>query len=174
MSWPDRPLRWLRESLGGLLLNIVRTGALLIDGDAHEAVVAAGRTDTEGYRADVYLSQLAAVRRRLYMHSLAAALPALGVGIPLARHITRPMGQLAALARGVVKGKLTAEERRTVEQHPAVGVDLLETVPLLTSALEVVGATTSDTTEAAIPIGSRAKRFRSWRGYSPWWTHWMP
>ena len=332
--------RWLRESLGGLLLNIARTGALLIDGDAHEAVVAAGRTDTEGYRAirerlkqiqetnglqdavytltnveggmarfavfsmwdepvgepyrlapeiqpilhrvlaegkagftdiyhnehgtwitafapvknssgktvaaldvdyraDVYLSQLAAVRRRLYTHSLAAALLALGAGILLARHITRPVGQLAALARGVVEGNLrtrvrvaardeigmlanvfylmvdrlqvsyrsltdvlvraleargdapgslsrlaksalavaerlevsptqrealelgallhdigeirtperllqkpaplTAEERRTVEQHPVAGVDLLETVPLLTPALEVVG-----------------------------------
>lgn len=332
--------RWLRESLGGLLLNIARTGALLIDGDAHEAVVAAGRTDTEGYRAirerlkqiqetnglqdavytltnveggmarfaviskwdvpvgepyrlvpqiqpilhrvmaegaagytdiyrnehgtwitafapikdssgktvatldvdyraDVYLSQLAAIRRRLYMHSLAAALLALVAGILLARHITRPVGQLAALARGVVEGNLssrvrvatrdeigmlanvyylmvdrlqvsyrsltevlvraleargsapgslsrlaksalavaerlevsptqrealelgallhdigeirtpetllqkpaplTPEERRTVEQHPAAGVDLLETVPLLTPALEVVG-----------------------------------
>jgi HD-GYP domain-containing protein (c-di-GMP phosphodiesterase class II) len=36
-------------------------------------------------------------------------------------------------------GPLTPEERRLVEQHPAVGVDLLETVPLLTPALDVVG-----------------------------------
>jgi len=332
--------RWLRESLGGLLLNIARTGALLIDGDAHEAVVSAGRTDTEAYksiraqlkriqdtnglkdavytlsnvegamakfavisqrdvpvgeayrlvpeiqpilhqvlaegkaaytdiyknehgtwitafapirnaagktvaaldvdfRADVYLAQLAAVRRRLYLHSLAAAVLALGAGVLLARRITRPVGQLAALARGVVEGNLstrvrvaardeigmlanvfylmvdrlqvsyrsltevlvralearggesgslprlakaalalaerlevsptqreslelgallhdigeirtpetllqkpgplTAEERRVIEQHPAAGVDLLEAVPLLTPALDVVG-----------------------------------
>jgi HD-GYP domain-containing protein (c-di-GMP phosphodiesterase class II) len=35
---------------------------------------------------------------------------------------------------------LTAEERQAIEQHPAAGVDLLETVPLLTPALDVVGA----------------------------------
>ena len=333
--------RWLRESLGGLLLNIARTGALLIDGNAHEAIVAAGRTDTDLYRsmreqltkiqevnglrdavytlshvdgamaqfaviskwdvpvgepyrlvpeiqpilhrvlaegipaytgiyrnehgtwitafapiknsagktvaaldvdfrADVYLGRLAAVRRRLYWHSFAAGILALAAGIVLARRITRPVGQLAALARGVVEGNLgtrvrvaardeigmlanvfylmvdrlqvsyrsltdvlvralearggetgslsrlaksalalaerlevsptqreslelgallhdigeirtpetllkkpaplTADERRTIEQHPAAGVDLLETVPLLTPALDVVGS----------------------------------
>ncbi|MGH7378219.1 MAG: HD-GYP domain-containing protein, partial [Candidatus Methylomirabilales bacterium] len=36
-------------------------------------------------------------------------------------------------------GLLTPEERRLVEQHPAWGVDILETVPLLTPALDVVG-----------------------------------
>jgi putative nucleotidyltransferase with HDIG domain len=36
-------------------------------------------------------------------------------------------------------GPLTAEERRIVEQHPAAGVDILEAVPLLTPALDVVG-----------------------------------
>jgi HD-GYP domain-containing protein (c-di-GMP phosphodiesterase class II) len=35
---------------------------------------------------------------------------------------------------------LTAEERRLVAQHPASGVDILETVPILTPALDVVGA----------------------------------
>jgi response regulator RpfG family c-di-GMP phosphodiesterase len=34
---------------------------------------------------------------------------------------------------------LTTDERCIVEQHPAHGVDLLETVPLLTPALDVVG-----------------------------------
>jgi len=43
--------RFLRESLGGLLLNIARTGALLLDGDAHEQVVRAGRNDTPEYLA---------------------------------------------------------------------------------------------------------------------------
>jgi len=333
--------RLLRDSLGQLLLNIARTGALLVDGDLHEAVVAAGRTDTEAYaalrkqltriqetnnlkdavytlsnvdgamarfavismwnvpvgepyhlvpeiqpvvhgvlqagtpgftgiyknehgawitafapirnaagktvaaldvdyRADVYLNQLAAIRRRLYLQSLVAAALALGAGIILARHITRPVGQLAALARGIVEGDLTSRirvtardeigllanvfylmverlqvsyrsltavvvraletrgekpgtlsrlakasvalaervevspaqrealelgallhdigeirtpeailqkaeplslvERQMVERHPAEGVDILETVPILTPALEVVGA----------------------------------
>ncbi|HYL81398.1 MAG TPA: hypothetical protein VEU07_11330, partial [Candidatus Acidoferrum sp.] len=195
--------RLLRQSLGALLLNIARTGALLVDGDLHQAVVAAGRTDAPGYatiraqltriqetnqlkdpvytlsnvegtmahfavislwdvpvgepyhlapeiqpilqrvlqdgtaaysdiyhnehgtwitafapvknaagrtvaaldvdfRADVYLAELAAVRQRLYIHSLAAALLALGAGSFLARRITRPLGQLSPLARGVV------------------------------------------------------------------------
>ncbi len=333
--------RLLRQSLGSLLLNIARTGSLLIDGDMHQVVVEAGRNDTPAYnaireqlrrvqqtnqladavytlsdieggmarfavisqwdvpvgepyrlvseiqpvlhrvladgtpaytdiyrnehgvwitafapiknaagktvaaldvdfRADVYLSELAKVRRRLYLYSLAAAALALGVGILLARHITRPVAQLAALARGVVEGDLTTrvhvhtrdeigmlgnvfhlmvdrlrvshrsmtdvlvralearrgesgslwrlakaalavadnleltptqrealelgallhdigeirtpeallqksgpltpDERRIVAQHPAWGVEILETVPLLTPALDIVGA----------------------------------
>ncbi|MGH7379813.1 MAG: HD-GYP domain-containing protein [Candidatus Methylomirabilales bacterium] len=332
--------RWLRQSLGGLLLNIARTGALLVDGDLHRAVVERGRNDTPAYerirsqlqriqatnrlgdpvytlsdiegdearfaaisdgqepvgkryrlapeiqpilhrvlaegtaaytdiyvnehgtwmtafapirdaagrtvaaldvdfRADVYLAELGAVRRRLYLHSLAGAMLALFAGVLLARQITRPVGQLSAVARRVVEGDLstrvriaardeigllgnvfhlmverlhvshrsmvdvlvralearggeagalprvagaalavaerlelsptqrealelgallhdigeirtpeallqkagplTPEERRVVEQHPAWGVDILETVPLLTPALDVVG-----------------------------------
>src|SRR5882724_3428460 len=41
--------QWLRQSLGSLLLNIGRTGALLVDGDLHQAVVAAARSDTPDY-----------------------------------------------------------------------------------------------------------------------------
>jgi len=201
--------RWLRDSLGGLLLNIARTGALVVNGDLHEAVVRSGRKDTPEYealrvrlqqvqeanrlpdavytltdidgamarfavvsngeapiglpyrlapeiqpilrrvlaegtpafsgiytsssgtwitafapvlnsagkavaaldvdfRADVYVSQLAAVRRRLYLHSLAAAAVALAAGVLLARRITRPVGELAAAARRVVEGDFTA------------------------------------------------------------------
>lgn len=332
--------QWLRQSLGSLLLNIARTGALLLDGDLHAAVVAAGQADTPEYarlrrelvriqetnqlgdavytlsdvqgamarfavisngqvpvgfeyrlapeiqpilaqvlrggvpaytgiyrsssgtwitafapvknsagqtvaaldvdfRADIYVAQLAAVRRRLYLHSLAGAALALVAGVLLARQITRPVGQLAALARGIVeghfssrarvalrdeigmlgnvlhlmaerlqvsyrsmtevlvraleargeepgslrrlataslavaerldlsatqrealelgallhdigeirvpetvlgkRGPLSAEERMLVERHPEWGTDLLETVPLLTPALDVVG-----------------------------------
>ena len=36
-------------------------------------------------------------------------------------------------------GPLTPEERHHVEQHPAGGVDIIETVPLLTPAIDVVG-----------------------------------
>jgi len=200
--------RLLRQSLGALLLNIARTGSLLIDGNMHQAVVEAGRTDTPQYRAireqlrriqqtnqltdavytlshiedgmarfavisewnvpvgdpyrlvpeiqpvlhrvltdgtaaytdiyrnehgvwitafapvknaagktvaaldvdfpaNVYLAQLAKIRRRLYLYSLAAAILALGAGIFLARRITRPLGQLSGLARGVVEGDLS-------------------------------------------------------------------
>lgn len=350
--------RLLRQSLGSLLLNIARTGALLVDGDLHQAVVAAGRNDTAEYatvraqlqriqetnrlgdpvytlshvgeekarfavisqgqepvgkeyllapeirpilqrvlaegtaaysdiyrnehgtwitafapirsaagqtvaaldvdfRADVYLAELAAVRRRLYLHSLAAAVLALAAGILLARHITRPVAQLSALARRVVEGDLrtrahitardeigmlgnvftlmvervqvshqsmtdvlvralearggesgsltrlakaalavaerleitptqrealelgallhdigeiripeavlqkagplTAEERRVVEQHPASGVDILETVPLLTPALDVVGGHHERFDGGGYPSGLRAE-----------------
>jgi len=333
--------QWLRQSLGSLLLNIARTGALLVDGDLHQAVVAAARSDTPDYarlrralvriqetnqlgdavytltdvegatarfavisnglapvgleyklapeiqsilrrvlaegvpaytgiyrsssgtwitafapvknstgltvaaldvdfRADVYLGELAAVRRRLYLHSLAGALLALVAGVLLARQITRPVVQLSSLARGIVEGHfatkvhiaardeigmlggvlhlmaerlnvsnrsmtevlvraleargespgslrrladasaavsehlelsaaqrealelgallhdigeikvpeavlnkphpLSPEEREIVQRHPGWGVELLETVPLLTPALDVVGS----------------------------------
>src|SRR5262245_570627 len=207
--------QWVRQSLGSLLLNIARTGALLVDEDLHQRVLTKGRTDTPEYaevwtqlrriqeanqladavytlsdihgdqarfgvvstpgreprdfvpvglpchlapevrpilqqelatgapaytgiyqsssgtwitafapvrdasgrsvavldvdfRADVYLAQLRAVKRRLYLHSLVAALIALGAGIVIARQITRPVGELAAAARRVVEGDLTA------------------------------------------------------------------
>src|SRR5262250_2127483 len=41
--------QWLRQSLGSLLLNIARTGALLVDGDLHQKVVKEGRTDSPAY-----------------------------------------------------------------------------------------------------------------------------
>lgn len=204
--------QWLRQSLGSLLLNIARTGTLVIDGDLHERVMQAGRNDTPDYaaikakldliqatnrldvpvytltdvqgdmarfavisriqlpvgepyrlvpaiqpilhrvlsdgvpaytdvyknqhgawitafapirnaqgrtvaaldvdfRADVYLAELAAVRRRLYLHSLAGAMLALVAGVLLARQITRPVAQLGASARAVVEGDLTSRVR---------------------------------------------------------------
>jgi HD-GYP domain-containing protein (c-di-GMP phosphodiesterase class II) len=204
--------RWVRESLGSLLLNIARTGALLVDGDLHERVVKEGRNDTDAYesirakleqireknelgdpvytlsdvegkmarfavisdgeepvgkqyqlapeiqpiihrvlaegtpaytniytnqhgtwitafapirnragktvaaldvdfRANVYLEELAAVRRQFYLHSLAGAVLALAAGVFLARQITRPVGQLSRMARRVVEGDLTTPER---------------------------------------------------------------
>ncbi|OLC31774.1 MAG: hypothetical protein AUH81_17295 [Candidatus Rokubacteria bacterium 13_1_40CM_4_69_5] len=350
--------QWLRQSLGSLLLNIARTGALLLDGDLHEAVVAAGRNDTPEYarlrrelqriqetnrlgdavytlshvqgamarfavisntqvpvgfeyrlapeiqpilarvlregtaaytgiyrsssgtwitafapvknsagqtvaaldvdfRADVYLAELGAVRRRLYLHSLAGAVIALVAGVLLARQITRPVGQLAALARSIVEGHfasrvrvgvrdeigmlgnvlhlmaerlrvshrsmtdvlvraleargeesgslqrlaaaslavaerlevsatqrealelgallhdigeirvpetllgksgpLTPEERMIVARHPEWGVDLLETVPLLTPALDVVGGHHERYDGSGYPHGLKAE-----------------
>lgn len=42
--------RALRNSLGEQLVNIARTGALLIDGDLHEAAIRGGTNDTAEYR----------------------------------------------------------------------------------------------------------------------------
>ena len=191
------------------------------------------------YRVAVYLAELAAVRQRFYLHSLAGALLALVAGVLMARRITQPITQLAALTQRIVEGDLrtririgardeigmlanvfhlmverlhvshrsmvdvlvhalearggaagvlrrkaavalavadhlevspvqrealelgtllhtigeiripdavlhkagplTPAERHLLEQHPAWGVDILETVPLLTPALDVVG-----------------------------------
>jgi HAMP domain-containing protein len=213
--------RWLRESLGGLLLNIARTGGLLLDGDLHDRVVRAGRNDTPEYqalrdrllliqetnqlgdavytlsniegemarygvisnglapvgqayrlapetrpvlrrvlglgqagftgiytsedgrwitafapirnhaeqtvgalevdfRADVYLEQLQAVRRRLWLHSLVAALLAVGAGVMISRQVTRPVGQLVAAAQRVVEGDLTTPGR--VDARDEIGL----------------------------------------------------
>ena len=192
------------------------------------------------YKVDVYLTQLAAARRRLLWHLLAGGVLAAVAGVLVAQRITGPVAQLAAVARRVVEGDLTAraqvrardevgmlgnvfhlmverlavsnrsmvdvlvraldaraaeagalrrvagaalelagplglspaqhealelgallhdigeirtpeailrkpgpldpDERRLVEQHPAAGVEILESVPLLTPALDVVGA----------------------------------
>ena len=214
---------WLRESLGALLLNIARTGSLLLDGDLHAQVVAEGRQDTPGYarlrdrlllvqeanelgdavytfsdiqgdtarfgvisnglapvgseyrigrgaqpvveralrhgtpthsdlyvgpdgswisafapvkssagktvgvlgvdfRADVYSAELAAMRRRLYLHSAVGALLALVAGLLLAHRITRPVAQVTALARSVAHGDLTPRLRvRTRDEVGLLG-----------------------------------------------------
>jgi HD-GYP domain-containing protein (c-di-GMP phosphodiesterase class II) len=204
--------RWLRDSLGALLLNIARTGGLLLDGDLHEQVVRAGRNDSAEYhalrdrllliqetnqlgdavftlsnvegdmarygvisnglapvgqpyrlapetravlrgvleegragytgiytsedgtwitalapiktgdgqtvaalevdfRADVYVAQLETVRRRLWVHSLVAALLAVAAGVLISRQVTRPVGQLVAAAQRVVEGDFTTPVR---------------------------------------------------------------
>ncbi|HSE04041.1 MAG TPA: HD domain-containing phosphohydrolase [Methylomirabilota bacterium] len=213
--------RWLRESLGGLLLNIARTGGLLVDGDLHDQVVRAGRNDSPEYqvlrdrllliqeanqlgdavytlsniegemarygvisngvapvgqayrlapetravlrrvlgegqpgftgiytsedgtwisafapirnraeqtvgalevdfRADVYLAQLQSVRQRLWMHSLVAALLAVGAGVLISRQVTRPVGQLVTAAQRVVEGDLSTAVR--VDARDEIGL----------------------------------------------------
>lgn len=54
-------------------------------------------------------------------------------------------------------GPLTPEERRLLEQHPAWGVEILETVPLLTPALDVVGAHHERYDGGGYPQGLRAE-----------------
>ncbi|HSB42497.1 MAG TPA: HD domain-containing phosphohydrolase, partial [Methylomirabilota bacterium] len=73
-----------------------------------EQTVAALEVD---FRAGVYLAQLQAVRRRLWAHSLVAALLAVGAGVLIARQVTRPVGQLVAAAQRVVEGDLTTPVR---------------------------------------------------------------
>jgi HAMP domain-containing protein len=72
------------------------------------------------YRADVYLTQLAAARRRLLWHLLAGGVLAAIAGTLVAQRITGPVGQLAALARSVVEGDLTA--RAQVRARDEVGM----------------------------------------------------
>ncbi|HLF74860.1 MAG TPA: HD domain-containing phosphohydrolase [Anaerolineales bacterium] len=52
---------------------------------------------------------------------------------------------------------LTAEEQQTIEQHPLWGVEILETVPLLTPALDVVGAHHERYDGAGYPQGLRGE-----------------
>lgn len=54
-------------------------------------------------------------------------------------------------------GPLTPEERQLLEQHPAWGVEILETVPLLTPALDVVGAHHERYDGGGYPQGLRAE-----------------
>jgi HAMP domain-containing protein len=63
------------------------------------------------YKVDVYLAQLAEARRRLLWHLLAGGVLAAVAGMLVARRITGPVTQLAALARNVVEGDLTARVR---------------------------------------------------------------
>jgi HAMP domain-containing protein len=209
------------------------------------------------YRVGVYLNQLAEIRRRLYLSSLAGALVALVAGLWIARRITQPVEKLSALARSVVEGdlsanvhvaardeigmlgnvfhlmvervrvsqqslvdvlvaalearaggvrssrtvaqaamvladplelsdaqreslylgallhdvgsiripeallqkqgRLTPQERRIVEQHPVWGTEILEAVPLLTPALDIVGAHHECYDGSGYPQGLRAE-----------------
>jgi putative nucleotidyltransferase with HDIG domain len=208
------------------------------------------------YRVDVYLAELADVRRHFYLGALGSAALAVAAGVLIARRVTRPIGALAGLARRVVEGDfsaqvrvgsrdeigmlghvfhlmverlhvshrsmidvlvralearggppgslrqaadaalalaaglglspaqrealelgallhdigeirtpeallrkpgpLTPEERRLVEQHPTTGVEILETVPLLTPALDVVGSHHERYDGTGYPYGLRA------------------
>jgi putative nucleotidyltransferase with HDIG domain len=63
------------------------------------------------YQVDVYLAQLAEARRRLLWHLLAGGVFAAVAGVLVARRITGPVAQLAAVARSVVEGDLTARAR---------------------------------------------------------------
>jgi HAMP domain-containing protein len=72
------------------------------------------------YKVDVYLSQLAAARRRLFWHLLAGGVLAAVAGALVARRITGPVAQLARVARSVVEGDLTA--RAQVRARDEVGM----------------------------------------------------
>src|SRR5215470_2178380 len=136
--------QWIRQSLGSLLLNIARTGALLVDGDLHEKVVREGRTDTPEYTqvwtqlrriqeanqlADaVYtLSDIEGDKAKFAVVSTSGRdardfVPVglgytLAPGVAIARQITRPVGELAAAARRVVEGDLAAPVQVTARDE---------------------------------------------------------
>jgi HD-GYP domain-containing protein (c-di-GMP phosphodiesterase class II) len=122
------------------------------------------------YRVDVYLAQLAAVRRRLYLHALAAAVVALVAGALMARRITRPVHALTGLARRVVEGDLTARAR--VPSRDEIGmlgnifhlmVDRLQvshrsTVDVLVRALEARRGETGSLRRVAAAAGALGER----------------
>jgi len=72
------------------------------------------------FRADVYLAQLQAVRRRLWLHSLVAGLLAVGAGVLISRQVTRPVGQLVVAAQRVVEGDLASPVR--VDARDEIGL----------------------------------------------------
>src|SRR5262249_6656565 len=54
-------------------------------------------------------------------------------------------------------GPLTAEERLVMQAHPAAGVEILEVVPLLTPALDVVGGHHERYDGSGYPHGVKAE-----------------
>jgi putative nucleotidyltransferase with HDIG domain len=102
------------------------------------------------FRADVYLAQLAAVRKRLYLHSVAGAFLALVAGILLARRITRPLGQLSAAARGVVEGDL----------HSGVRVTARDEIGLLGNVLHLMIERLGVSNRSIVAVLSRALEAR--------------
>ena len=106
------------------------------------------------YRVEVYLAELARVRRRFYGHALAGAVLALGAGVLFARHITRPVAQLAAQARGVVEGDFSTPVHVTARDEIGMLANIFHLmverlhlshrsmVDVLVRALEARGAAT--------------------------------
>jgi HAMP domain-containing protein len=72
------------------------------------------------YKVDVYGAALAAARRRLLWHLLVGGVLAAMAGVLIARRVTDPVNRLAALARSVVEGDLTA--RVQVRSRDEVGM----------------------------------------------------
>jgi putative nucleotidyltransferase with HDIG domain len=105
------------------------------------------------YPVDVYLAQLAAVRRRLYFHSLTAAVLALVAGVFIARRITRPVAQLSGLARSIVEGDLTARVR--VPSRDEIGL-LANVLHLMVERLEVSSRSTVDVLVRALEARGEA------------------
>ena len=101
------------------------------------------------FRADVYLRELAVVRRRLYLHAALAAALALGAGILLARRISRPVVQLADLARAVVRGELTARAR--ISRRDEIGM-LGNVLYLMVDRLQVSHRSMTDVLVRALEV----------------------
>src|SRR5215468_327935 len=107
--------RLIRESLGSLLLNIARTGALLVDGDLHHAVVAGGRKDTPDYeRLRAQLARIQETNR-------------LGDAVYTLTDVRGAMARFAVVSNGLVPVGL--EYRLAPEIQPVLRRVLSEGVP---------------------------------------------
>lgn len=99
--------------------------------DGSQTIVAVLGVD---FRANTYLGARDAVRRRLYWSALVGAALALIASVALARHVTRPLADLQALAHGVVEGDLMP--RRTVRTRDEIGL-LANVLHLMVERLRV-------------------------------------
>jgi HD-GYP domain-containing protein (c-di-GMP phosphodiesterase class II) len=99
--------------------------------DSSQRIVAVLAVD---FRANTYLAARDAVRRRLYGSALAGGALALIASVLLARHVTRPLAALRALASGVVEGDLTP--RRTVRTRDEIGL-LANVLHLMVDRIQV-------------------------------------
>ncbi|HKZ08540.1 MAG TPA: HD domain-containing phosphohydrolase [Methylomirabilota bacterium] len=99
--------------------------------DGSQTIIAVLAVD---YRANTYLAARDAVRRRLYWSTLVGAGLALIASVVLARHITRPLAALQALAHGVVEGDLMP--RRAVRARDEIGL-LANVLHLMVDRLRV-------------------------------------
>ena len=99
--------------------------------DRSQAIVGVLAVD---FRANTYLGARDAVRRRLYWSAIVGAGLALLASIALARHITRPLAELQALAHGVVEGDLMP--RRAVRTRDEIGL-LANVLHLMVERLRV-------------------------------------
>ena len=69
-------------------------------------------------------------------------------------------------------GPLTPEERLLVQSHPKAGVEILEEVPLLTPALDVVAGHHERYDGAGYPQGLKADEIPLVARVSRWSTPW--
>lgn len=104
------------------------------------------------YRVEVYLEELAAVRQRFLFHTLVGAVLALLAAVFLARQITRPVAQLSTMARKVVEGELTPQDR--IKSRDEIGL-LGNVLHLMVERVHVSHRNTVDVLVRVLQVQSR-------------------